>query len=80
MPKPEELLVRCFASVFPKLSEAQIRSASNSSVEEWDSLAAVTLVALLEEEISVKIDLQDLNMLSSFESIRDYVERQLAER
>jgi acyl carrier protein len=73
MPELDERLVRCFASVFPALSPDQIRTASVESVPDWDSLATVTLVAVLEQEFNVQIDLLSSPELTSFAGVRDYM-------
>lgn len=69
----EERLVRCFSSVFPNLTEEQIRTASVDSLPDWNSLAAVTLVALVQEEFGVQVSLADLPTLVSFSAVKDYV-------
>jgi len=69
----ESRLVNCFSSVFPDLSEEQIRNASVQSVPEWNSLAAVTLVAVLQEEFSLQVNLADLPRLVSFAAVKTYV-------
>jgi acyl carrier protein len=66
-------LIRCFSAVFPALSSEEIRAASIETVSEWDSLAAVRLVAVLEEEFGVQIDLVELQEINSFASIRNYL-------
>ena len=69
----ENRLVRCFSSVFPELNEEQIRAASVDSVSEWHSLAAVTLVSLLQEEFGLQVSLAELPNLISFSSVENYV-------
>jgi acyl carrier protein len=76
MPELDERLTRCFASVFPTLSPLEIRSASVESVPGWDSLAAVTLVAVLEQEFDTQIDLMELPDLTSYQAVRNYLEKQ----
>jgi acetyltransferase-like isoleucine patch superfamily enzyme len=71
----DERLVRCFSSVFPDLSEQQIRSASIQSVPVWDSLAAVTLIALVQQEFGIEIDLADFPQLTSFEAVRNFIQK-----
>jgi acyl carrier protein len=66
-------LVRCFSSVFPDLSDEQIRSGTVHSVAEWNSLAAVTLVALIQEEFGIQVSLDDLPNLISFAAVENYV-------
>jgi len=73
MSEQEERLVRCFASVFPSLAPAEIETASAESIAAWDSLAAVTLVAVVEQEFGVSIDPLDLPELSSFEALQTYL-------
>ena len=66
-------LSRCFSAVFPKLSPAQIAAASVESVEGWDSVASVTLIALIEEEFGIQFQLDALDHLLSFHAILDYL-------
>ena len=73
MPDLDDRLVRCFLSVFPELSDQEIRSASAESLSAWDSLATVTLVAVLQQEFGLEIDLGDLEKFVSFERVRSYV-------
>lgn len=66
-------LVKCFAAVFPGLSPEEIARANVNSVGSWDSMATLTLVALIEEEFNVSIDPRDREELTSFELILDHV-------
>jgi acyl carrier protein len=75
----DDRLTRCFASVFPTLSPEELRAASTETVSAWDSLAAVTLVAVLEEEFTTQIDLMDLPELTSYQAIRSYLNKQVQE-
>jgi acyl carrier protein len=65
-------LIRCFAAVFPRIAVDQIREASVDKIPEWDSLAAVTLVALIEEEFGAQVDFGDLSNLT-FIDILNYL-------
>lgn len=76
MCEQENRLVRCFASVFPWLQPEEIRKISAESAESWDSLSAVTLSAVVQEEFGVDIDPEILPNLDSFEAFRTYL-RQL---
>ena len=75
MSEREDRLARCFASVFPTLTPEEVRTASVESVAAWDSLTAVTLVALVEQEFDVKIDVLDLPDLSSFAAFLFYLDQ-----
>jgi acyl carrier protein len=64
--------------VFPALTPEEIRSASVQSLAAWDSLAAVTLVAVVEQEFRIQIDLLDLEELNSFAAFQAYLVRAAA--
>jgi acyl carrier protein len=57
--------------VFPEVPADQIPRASVSSVAQWDSLATLNLVGVLEEEFRIRFDSEDLPSLLSFELIHD---------
>jgi acyl carrier protein len=69
----ENWLVNCFCAVFPNRSRNEILSADRNSMEEWDSLAGVTLLALLQEKFGGDIDFGDLEQLGSFSATLKYV-------
>ena len=69
-----ERLVRCFAAVFPNVPAERIPEASVDNVPEWDSLASVTLIALLDQEFGVQIDFLDLPELTSFSAVQNYLD------
>ncbi len=77
MSELDDRLRRCFASVFPSLPPDQIHAATVESVPAWDSLAAVTLIAVLEQEFNTQIDLMELPELTSYQAVRDYLQRQI---
>ena len=77
MPELDDRLTRCFASVFPAVPPDQIQAASVESVPAWDSLAAVTLIAVLEQEFDTQIDLMELPELTSYQAVREYLQRQI---
>jgi acyl carrier protein len=60
-------LIRCFQAVFPKLSESDALRASANRVTEWDSVATMNLVAVVEEEFGVLFDVKEVEKLNSFE-------------
>ena len=71
----EARLVKCFSAVFSKLNEAELRSASTTNLASWDSMATVTLIALIEEEFNVEVDVDDLERLVSFDSVLSYLKK-----
>jgi acyl carrier protein len=66
-------LVDCFAAVFADVPRENLVNASVENTEEWDSIASVTLLAVLEEEFGVQIDDLDLPELTSFDKVHDYL-------
>lgn len=63
----------CFTTLFPSIPEAQIELATVDTVEEWDSIATVNLVSLIEEEFGISVDFDDTEKLTSFSKLLDYV-------
>jgi len=74
MSENESRLTRCFASVFPDLAPQEIRFTSAQSIGSWDSLSAVRLAAVIQEEFCVEIDSEVLADLDSFEAFRAYLD------
>ena len=71
--KREELLLRCFSSVFPGLTSGELYSASSDVPGLWDSLATVTLVAVVEEEFGIQIEHERMSELTSFAAFLEYI-------
>jgi acyl carrier protein len=66
-------LAGCFSAIFPDLSPADIARASISNVPAWDSVATVTLVAVIEEEFGVGVEADDIAQMVSFEDVCRYL-------
>lgn len=62
-------LMRCFSAVFPNLSQDELFHASTTNVKAWDSVAGVTLFAMIEEEYGIEMDMNELADMTSFERI-----------
>ena len=73
MDEQQRRLADCFAAVFPELSKEEILRASPATVKSWDSVAVVTLLAVIEEEFGITIDDDDPSKFDSFENILSYV-------
>ncbi len=67
-------LEECFCVVFPELSREEAATAEITSVESWDSLAALTLVSVIEEQFSLRIPLEQIPELVSFEKIAQFLD------
>jgi acyl carrier protein len=75
MSEQDDRLVRCFASVFPTLSEGEIRASNVVPLFDLDSLAGVTLVTLIDQEFGVDVELPDLLDLGSFGAISQFLRK-----
>lgn len=68
-----ERLIRAFSAVFDSLDEERIPRLSAASTEAWDSLAAVMLLSVVQQEFAVEFSLEERTSLDSFEKILDRV-------
>jgi acyl carrier protein len=59
----------CFSRVLPRLTDEETLKARADEIPEWDSLATVTLLSLIEEEFGVTLDLDDFEETTSFQSL-----------
>lgn len=72
----DDRLMRCFSSVFPELTQEEILAADVGLLNDIDSLSGVTLVALIDDEFDLALDLEDLLKLGTFEVVQQYVRDQ----
>ena len=70
-------LAGCFQVVFPNLLEAEIPSASQQTVAAWDSVAAIIMMNVIEDEFALQMDLDDLADLDSFAKIHTHLQKRL---
>ena len=70
----ENRLTACFNTVFPKLQEAEVTSASMATFKEWDSLRMITLVVVIDEEFEVTVPVDEIENLTSFQIPHDYLD------
>jgi acyl carrier protein len=70
-------LVRCFENVFPALPPEEIPRSSTKTNSSWDSVAAITLVNVIEDEFGFQMDFDRLPELDSFDRILSYVKTEL---
>ena len=69
-------LIACFQTVFPDLPGDQISACDRASVQNWDSVAAITLVNVIEEEFGIEVDFEMLPELDSFSRVREYLRKE----
>jgi len=75
MDEMEKRLVACFSAVLPELGPEEIRRASATSLESWDSVTTVTLLAVVEEEFGITVDDVDPAKFDSFQNILAYLQQ-----
>jgi acyl carrier protein len=73
MDEMEMRLAGCFSAVLPELTAEEIPQASATSVKSWDSVATITLIAVVEEEFGISIDVEDPAQFDSFQQILAYL-------
>jgi acyl carrier protein len=74
----DDRLVRCISSAFPGLADQEIRTVGVEQLADADSLAAVTLVALIDQEFGVDLDLEGLLRFGSLAGLCQYLREQPA--
>ena len=75
MSEHEQRLLRCFALVFPGLTQGEIRESSAEATGAWDSLSGVTLIAVIEEEFGIQIEPDIYSELNSFDAFNAYLQK-----
>lgn len=68
-----EKLAECFKGVFPQMESADIPLASTKTTAEWDSVAQITLIAIVEEAFDIDVAPEEIEQLVSFELLLDFV-------
>jgi acyl carrier protein len=71
----ETSVKKCFKAVFGELSDDEVTRASTASVGSWDSVGTLSLFAVIEEELHVKIPTEMMGELISYELVLDYVKQ-----
>jgi len=74
MDEKQVRLAGCFSAVFPELNTDEILKASPTSVSDWDSVAGVTLLAVVEEEFGISIEVDDMASFNSFDGFLSYLQ------
>ena len=77
-PEGEAKLNEIVRSVLQLPSDQDVSRARQLSVESWDSLAHVSLMLAIESEFGISIDIADQIALTSYPSIRLYLEERRA--
>lgn len=72
MDETKERLAKCFRLVFPGL-KVPPESASQETVPEWDSVASITLMNVVEEEFGIQMDFEAVAELTSFHLVLEHL-------
>ena len=68
MPENYKKLKEIFMEIF-SINESEIESYRRINNRKWDSIASVTLIAAVESEFNVVIDVSDYESFSSFAAV-----------
>jgi acyl carrier protein len=68
MTEIQSRLARCYRAIFPDVPDAAVSSTKFESLKEWDSIAIVNLMTVIEEEFGVQLPADELNRLTTFDS------------
>lgn len=74
----EKRLQKCFRLALPAVPPELIACCSQASTPEWDSLASVNLLTLIEEEFGLEIPEEDLVEFRSWELVLDWLQTRVA--
>ena len=77
MDETRQRLTNCFLVVFPDLPQDAIAGASQANIAQWDSIATITMINVIEDEFGVQVDLDDVADLDSFDKFFLYLQNRL---
>jgi acyl carrier protein len=80
MPFDNDRLKHCFSLTFPATTTTQIETDRIDEMPGWDSLRGVTLLAMLDEEFGLQMDIEELLALGSYDRIRERLEQHGVQR
>jgi len=66
--------MKCFSTVVPALTSGTLANVNTANTAECDSIASVTLNALVEEEFGTEQDVNALGELTSFDEILEHLQ------
>jgi len=65
----DDRLMNCFLTVFPGATRDEIKGSKVEELSGWDSLRGVTLLAVLDDEFGLQMDMDELLELGTFDAI-----------
>ncbi|HEX2734649.1 MAG TPA: hypothetical protein VHM70_23755 [Polyangiaceae bacterium] len=69
----ETRVLDCFSNVFPDVAREALRTATQDTIPNWDSVAHITLFASLAEEFAFELDYESAEAVHSFAEAMEYV-------
>ncbi len=79
MPDLDDQLQRCVLCAFPALTVESLDRINIAQLAASDSLAAVSLAAILGQEFGVDLDMDDLRAMDSLDALRARIARGVAQ-
>lgn len=67
-------LTEVFRDVFDDESIVLSRDTTANDIEDWDSLAQISLLVAIDKEFSIKLDLTDIKLLKNVGDIIDLIQ------
>ena len=73
----DDLLMRCFVAAFPSATRDEIMTAKTfNAIPGCDSLQMINLLAVLDDEFGVQVDLLDVLEQEPFDAVKRYLLQQ----
>lgn len=69
----EERLLSVFQAAFPTASVDELRHADATTLDDWDSMATLTVISLVQEEFDVDIEPDEAVELLSFKKLEEFL-------
>lgn len=76
MNNDDDRLIQCFTTVFPSATRDEIKTSKFEALSGWDSLRGVTLLAVLDDEFGIQMDMTDLLELETFDALEKHILKQ----
>lgn len=69
-----EKLENIFTQVFPSIPKVDIREVSIENYPEWDSLALMQIITMIENDFSITLGISEIKLLNSFRNCLSVIE------
>lgn len=70
-----DLYLQAFVETFPTINHSEMESLQYQSVQEWDSIGHLTLIANIEQAFQISMEMDDIIELSSFKKGKEILEK-----